>query len=64
MTDLIDAIKANTEAVQRLTDAWNKLTARAIALEKAEGCHTVTAAGVPLAQIRPPAPPTVEGFTL
>ncbi len=59
------AIHANTVAVQALSEAWAKLTRRADELRNNPNTHTVTAVGVPLAQIRPipPAPP-VGGFSL
>jgi hypothetical protein len=58
----IEAIKANTAAVDRLTEAWGKLTRRAEELRNNPDTHTVTAVGVPLAPFSKPIHPLVEAY--
>jgi hypothetical protein len=52
INNLIAATKASTAAVLSLTETWAKLTARAKQLDAKEG-GTLTAAGVPVAEIGP-----------
>ena len=47
--ELIEALKANTEAMTRLAVVWEKLHAKAKAIEANPNSTGIQAAGVPLA---------------